>query len=181
MDAVVEKGFERLEELIEELKGEQKELSERIKKEDVILLEKMTKVVGRVVREIGQEFLQRAKVDQKGELYDQVFYPDKMILLGKATTPASLRPDNPAKKIDQQYCVLSEAGNLYELMFSNDGFIIDTYAAALSPEDALYFYGYEIIYMLYSAMRDYGLAQQDLIEAMNITLGFIQQQNNQEE
>ena len=180
MDAVVERGFERLEKLIEELKGEQNELAEKIKNDDVILLDKMTKIVGSVVREIGQEFLQRAKMDQKGELYDQVFYPDKMILLGKAATPATLRPDNPTKKVDQQYCVLSEAGNLFELMFSNDGFIIDTYAAALSSEDALYFYGYDIIYMLYSAMRDYALAQQDLIEAMNITLGFIQQQNEQE-
>ena len=181
MDAVVEKGFQRLEELIEEIKGEQRDLAEKIKKESAGLLKKMTQIVGCVVKEGGQKFLQKAKVDQKGELYDQVFYPDKMILLGKAVKSVSFRPDNPTKKVDQQYCVLSEAGNLFELMFSNDGFIIDTYVAELSPEDALSFYGYDIIYMLYSAMRDYGLAQQDLIDAMNITLGFIQQQNEQEE
>jgi len=176
MDDVVEKGFERLESLVEETKGKQKEVAEEVKQNATELLNKMTATVGLIVREIGQEFLQKAKVDQKGELYDQVYYPDKMILLGKSSTPEAFRPDNPTKKVTQQYCVLSEAGNLFELMFSNDGFIIDTYASKLSAEDALYFYGYEIIYMLYAAMRDYALAQQDILDAMNTTLGYIQGQ-----
>mgnify|MGYP003509923064 FL=1 len=68
-----------------------------------------------------------------------------------------------------------------ELMFANDGFIIDTYASKLSEDDALHFYGYDIIYMLYSAMRDYALAQQDVLEALNLTLGFIQRRNETEQ
>jgi len=174
MDDVVEKGFKRLEVIIGETKDKQKELAEEVKQNETALLTRMASSVGLVVQEIGQEFLQKAKVDQKVELYDQVYYPDKMIILGKSATPEAFRPDNPTKKVTHQYCVLSAAGNLFELMYSNDGFIIDTYASQLTPEDAIYFYGYDIIYMLYSAMRDYSLAQQDILDAMNITLGYIQ-------
>jgi hypothetical protein len=35
--------------------------------------------------------------------------------------------------------------------------------------------------MLYSAMRDYALAQQDVLEALNLTLGFIQRRNETEQ
>jgi len=180
MDDVVEKGFERLEVIIGETKDKQQELSEEVKQNATALLSKMASSVGLIVQEIGQEFLQKAKVDQKGELYDQVYYPDKMIILGKSANPEAFRPDNPTKKVTQQYCVLSAAGNLFELMYSNDGFIIDTYASPVTPEDAIYFYGYDIIYMLYSAMRDYALAQEDILDAMNITLGYIQRNTTKE-
>lgn len=175
MDNVVEKGFQRLCELVSETKDKQKKAIDTVKENEVKLLKMMQGVVGTVVSEIGQEFIQRAKQDQKGELYDKVFYPDKMIILGKPIEMLKKRPDNLERNVDQQFCVLSEAGNLFELMISNDGFIIDTYAAPLSAEDALEFYGYDIIYMLYSAMRDYALAQQDLLESLNITLGYLQQ------
>ncbi|HJJ55054.1 MAG TPA: hypothetical protein O0X50_03105 [Methanocorpusculum sp.] len=175
MDEIVEKGFERLCSLVSETKEKQEKAAAKIKNDDVKLLKMMQGIVGSVVAEIGQEFIQRAKMDQNGDLYDQVYYPDKMIILGKPAELLERRPDNMNKKVDQQFCVLSEAGNLFELMFTNDGFIIDTYAAPLSAEDALEFYGYDIIYMLYSAMCDYNLAQQDLLEALNITLGYLQQ------
>ncbi|MCK9314492.1 MAG: hypothetical protein M0P20_10635, partial [Methanocorpusculum sp.] len=67
---------------------------------------------------------------------------------------------------------------LFELMFSNDGFIVDTYQAPLSAEDALAFYGYDIMYMLYSAIREYALAGEDVLEALNLTLGYLQQKKN---
>ena len=175
MDEIVEKGFKQLCDIVSDTKEKQKKAVKKIADSDVKLLKMMQGIVGPVVSEIGQEFIQRAKQDQNGDLYDQVFYPDKMILLGKPAEMVEHRPDNPTKKVDQQFCVLSEAGNLFELMFSNDGFIIDTYAAPLSAEDALDFYGYDILYVLYSAMRDYALAQQDLLEALNITLGYLQQ------
>ena len=139
----------------------------------------MAKTVGAVVAEIGQEFLLKAKMDTKGELYDQKYYAEKMIILGKSADPVPFRPDNPTKKVDQQFCVLNEKGEIQEIMFSNDGFIIDTYIAKLSEEDAIHFYGYDIIYMLYAAMRDYALAQQDVLEALNLTLGFIQRKNEE--
>jgi hypothetical protein len=71
--------------------------------------------------------------------------------------------------------VASEKGKLFELMFSTDGFVVDTYASPLSTEDALAFYGYDILYMLFSAIRDYSLAEEDLLDALSLTLGFLQQ------
>ena len=50
----------------------------------------------------------------------------------------------------------------------------------LSPEDALEFYGYDIMYMLYSAMREYALAQEDVLDAVNLTLGCLQQMDEKQ-
>lgn len=179
MDEIVEQGFERLTALVAETKEAQNAAAEEVEKENAKLLSMMAKTVGEIVAEIGQEFLLKAKMDTKGELYDQKYYAEKMIILGKSAEPVTFRPDNPTKKVDQQFCVLNEKGEIQELMFSNDGFIIDTYASSLSAEDAIHFYGYDIIYMLYSAMQDYALAQQDVLEALNLTLGFIQRKNEQ--
>lgn len=177
MDEIVEQGFERLTALVAETKEAQNAAAEEVEKENAKLLSMMAKTVGEIVAEIGQEFLLKAKMDTKGELYDQKYYAEKMIILGKSADPVSFRPDNPTKKVDQQFCVLNEKGEIQELMFSNDGFIIDTYVSSLSAEDVVHFYGYDIIYMLYSAMQDYALAQQDVLEALNLTLGFIQRKN----
>jgi hypothetical protein len=116
----------------------------------------------------------KGKQDQKGELYDQKFYQDKMIILGKPEEPVATRPDNPTKAVTQQFCVMTEKGELFELMYSSDGFIIDSYMSPLTPEDALAFYGYDIMYMLYSAMREYELGQEDVLDALNLVLGAIQ-------
>ena len=179
MDEIVEQGFARLKSLVAETKEAQKTAAGEIEKENAKLLAMMAHTVGEIVGEIGQEFLLKAKMDTKGELYDQKYYAEKMIILGKSADPIPFRPDNPTKKVDQQFCVLSENGDIMELMFSNDGFIIDTYTSKLTAEDAIHFYGYDIIYMLYSAMRDYALAQEDVLDALNLTLGFIQRKNEE--
>ncbi|HJJ43240.1 MAG TPA: hypothetical protein O0X66_02925 [Methanocorpusculum sp.] len=178
MDPIVEQGFERLLDVIKEAKEKQQEIAEMIIKEDKALLEKMLSAVVPVVQAAGSLFMQRAKQDTKGDLYDQMYYSDKMIILGKTESPASFRPDDPKKQVTQQFCVASEKGELFELMFSNDGFVVDTYASPLSAEDALVFYGYDILYMLYSAIRDYALAEEDLLDALDLTLGFLQQKTN---
>lgn len=178
MDPIVEQGFERLLDVIKEAKEKQQEIAEMIIKEDKALLEKMLSAVVPVVQAAGSLFMQRAKQDTKGDLYDQMYYSDKMIILGKTETPASFRPDDPKKQVTQQFCVASEKGELFELMFSNDGFVVDTYASPLSAEDALVFYGYDILYMLYSAIRDYALAEEDLLDALDLTLGFLQLKTN---
>ncbi len=178
MDEIVEQGFERLQVLINETKIQQECFSEEIIKQKSALLERMTEAVAPVAKEIGSEFLLRAKQDSKGELYDQKYYEEKMIILGKTDEPAQFRPDDPKKKVVQQFCILSENGKLYELMFSNDGFVIDTYASPLSAEDALEFYGYDILYMLYSAMRDYWLAEEDVLAGLDLALGYIQKKNH---
>lgn len=175
MDPIVEQGFDRLLDVIKETKAKQQETAELIIHEDKVLLEKMLSAVVPVVEAAGSVFLQKAKQDTKGDLYDQVYYSDKMIILGKTEQPASFRPDDPKKKVTQQFCVVSEKGELFELMFSNDGFVVDTYASPLSAEDALAFYGYDILYMLYSAIREYALAEEDVLEALSLTLGYLQQ------
>ncbi len=175
MDPIVEQGCDRLLDVIKETKAKQQETAELIIHEDKVLLEKMLSAVVPVVEAAGSVFLQKAKQDAKGDLYDQVYYSDKMIILGKTENPASFRPDDPKKKVTQQFCVASEKGELFELMFSTDGFVVDTYASPLSAEDALAFYGYDILYMLFSAIRDYALAEEDLLDALDLTLGFLQQ------
>ncbi len=175
MDPIVEQGCDRLLDVIKETKAKQQETAELIVHEDKVLLEKMLSAVVPVVEAAGSVFLQKAKQDAKGDLYDQVYYSDKMIILGKTENPASFRPDDPKKKVTQQFCVASEKGELFELMFSTDGFVVDTYASPLSAEDALAFYGYDILYMLFSAIRDYALAEEDLLDALDLTLGFLQQ------
>ncbi|HJJ29819.1 MAG TPA: hypothetical protein O0W87_02315 [Methanocorpusculum sp.] len=178
MDPIVEQGFDRLLDVIKEAKERQQETADMIVKQDKVLLEKMLSAVVPVVQAAGSLFMQKAKQDTKGDLYDQMYYSDKMIILGKTESPASFRPDDPKKQVTQQFCVASEKGELFELMFSNDGFVVDTYASPLSAEDALVFYGYDILYMLYSAIRDYALAEEDLLEALGLTLGFLQQKTN---
>lgn len=180
MDKIVEEGFDRLTEIVTKTKTKQDAVLNKIVKGDADLLKKMIESVAPVISEAGQEFMLKAKQDSKGDLYDQKYYDFKMILLGKTEHPMEMRPDDPRKKVEQQYCVLSEKGELFELMFSNDGFIVDTYASPLSIEDALDFYGYDILYMLFSAMREYSLAQQDLLDALNITLGFLQNKEKKE-
>ena len=95
-----------------------------------------------------------------------------MIVLGK-TDPAGNRPDDVSKKIDDQFCVLSEDGKFYELMFSFDGFIVDSYANPITAKDALDRYGYEPMYMLYQALHDYLKGQEDLVAALKLVLAFV--------
>ncbi|MDD2470465.1 MAG: hypothetical protein PHY67_01285 [Methanocorpusculum sp.] len=178
MDPIVEQGFDRLLDIIKETKEKQEQTAAKIMEKDTVLLNEMIAAVAPVVKEVGSEFLQKAKQDSKGDLYDQKYYPDKMVILGKTEQPVNFRPDDPKKKVTQQFCVVSEKGGLFELMFSNDGFIVDTYQAPLSAEDALAFYGYDIMYMLYSAIREYALAGEDVLEALNLTLGYLQQKKN---
>ncbi|HJJ42179.1 MAG TPA: hypothetical protein O0W90_02540 [Methanocorpusculum sp.] len=177
MDKIVEDGLNRIEFLIEESKKEKEDAINKIIENDSELLSRMTELVTPIIPEVGQVFITKAKQDIKGELYDQKYYSEKMILLLKSDNPVSLRPDNPKKKVDNQYCVLSENGQLSELMFSNDGFVIDSYLSPISAEEAISYYGYEIMYILYSALSEYCLAQQDVIDALNITLGMIQKKN----
>ncbi|MDR0439124.1 MAG: hypothetical protein LBH02_02765 [Methanocalculaceae archaeon] len=175
MDKIIEQGFNHLQTLINKTKQKQDDTFQEFCNQNVSLLSQMIDAVTPITKEIGSVFLLKAKQDIKGELYDQEYYSEKMIILGKTDSPLKHRPDNLKKKITQQFCVLSEEGMLYELMFSNDGFIVDTYASPLTPKDALEFYGYDIIYILYSAMRDYYLAEKEVLAALEITLGYIQE------
>jgi hypothetical protein len=132
----------------------------------------MAKSARPLITKIGLNMLERGKQDTKGELYDTVFFRHKMIVLGK-TEPEGQRPDNPAKKVDDQFCVFSEDGKFYELLYSFDGFMVDSYLQSLTPEQALTRYGMDIMVMLYLALQDYLEGEEELVKALRLTLGYL--------
>jgi hypothetical protein len=171
----IEQGFQKLVDRIadiEQKKEEKATLSEKVRKNDAALLGRMAKLAAPLIPEIGINMLQRGKQDTKGELYDTSFIRKMMIVLGK-TESAEFRTDDPSKKVDDQFCVLSEDGKFYELMYSFDGFLVDSYLNPLTPREALDRYGLDIMKMLYHALHDYLKGQEELISALKITIDFI--------
>lgn len=168
----VEAGFQKMTERIQAGEEELQELSEQVRAADAALLGRMIRIATPLVGTIGILMLMRGKQDTKGELYDTAFHRKKMIVLGK-TEPAEFRPDHSGKKVDDQFCVLSEDGKLNEVMFSFDGFIVDSYLNPITPREALDRYGYEIMYMLYHALHDYLKGREALVAALKLTLEFV--------
>ena len=168
----IEIGFAKIIEKLEELKKTEGELSETIRKNDAKLLARMAETAVPVVKDIGISMLKKGKQDTKGEIYDPQYYPQKMIILGKAETPGA-RPDNPQMQVTDQFCVLSEDGDFFELMYSFDGFLTDSYLNPLDTKRAIEVYGYDIMFMLFQAMHDYLKGQEALIRALETVVGFI--------
>ena len=168
----IETGFSLIIEKIE--KGQEKihTLSETVRTNDALLLERMASAAIPVVHSIGITLLEKGKQDTKGDLYDPKYYEKKVIILGK-TDPAPFRPDNPAKKVTDQYCLLSDKGKFYEIMYSSDGFIMDSFLSPLNAEAVLELYGYDAMYMLYKAMHDFLKGEDELIAALEATIAFI--------
>ncbi|MCU0632403.1 MAG: hypothetical protein MUC66_05440 [Methanolinea sp.] len=172
----IEKGYKALLKKIDELDARRETLSEEVKAREAELMARMGEITAPLVSRIGMNMLNRGKQDTKGEMYDTVYYPKKMVILGK-TDPVEHRPDNISKKADEQFCVLSEDGNFYELMFSSDGIMVDSYLNPLTAGDALQIYGHEIMVMLYRAMRDYLEGQKELVDALEKTIAFVLAKN----
>ena len=95
-----------------------------------------------------------------------------MIILGKAETTGT-RPDNPQMQVTDQFCVLSEEGDFFELMYSFDGFLTDSYLNPLDTRKAIDVYGGDIIYMLYGAMHDYLKGEEALVSALDTVVRYI--------
>ena len=172
----IEAGLKKLEQKIEELeklqvKGDS--LSQEIRDHDAELLARMAKSAVPVVKIVGLNMLRKGKQDTKGEIYDPAYYPGKMIILGKAEKPASCRPDNPQMPVSDQFCVMSEEGKFFELMYSFDGFLTDSYLNPMDAKIAIEHYGYDIMFMLYRAMHDYLKGEEALIEALEKVIGYI--------
>ncbi|MDD1652115.1 MAG: hypothetical protein LUO86_03660 [Methanomicrobiales archaeon] len=168
----IEKGFDQLLEMVEEMNRKNIPLLGEVREKAAALLAKMGKTTVPVVQRIGMTMVDRAKLDGKGEPYDAQYHPRKMIVLGKSE-PAPYRPDDPGKKVTDQFCVLSEDGNFYEIMYSTDGMFLDSYLNPLTPEQVLDIYGLEVMFMLYRAMRDYLEDQKDLVDALGRVLDYI--------
>jgi hypothetical protein len=168
----IETGFDKLIEKIEANRGKTTELSAKIKENDAKLLTRMAKSAIPVVKMVGLNMLKMGKQDTKGEIYDPMYYPRKMIILGKSE-PAAFRPDNPQKQITDQFCVLSDEGKIFELMYSFDGFLTDSYLNPIDAKTALEHYGYDVMFMLYRALHDYLEGEESLIEALDKVIGYV--------
>ena len=174
----IETGFKRIIEKIEKAQNKKKKLSDTVRANDAALLERMAGTAIPVVSSIGIQLLEKGKQGNDGELYDTNFYKKKMIILGK-TDPVPFRPDNPAKKVIDQFCLLAEDGKFYEIMYSTDGFITDSYLNPLNGRTALDIYGYDIMYMLYKAMHDYLKGEDALVIALDATIAFVFKETQQ--
>jgi hypothetical protein len=171
----IEKGFEKIKEKMDhlaELQEKGKNLSEKIRAGDAKLLERMAKSAEPVVKKIGLNILKKGKQDTKGELYDPQYFTEKMLILGK-TDPAPCRPDNPSMQVVDQFCVLSEEGEFFEVMYSFDGFLTDSYLHPITARQAIDQYGYDIMFMLYQALRDYLAGEEQLVEALERVIGYV--------
>jgi hypothetical protein len=168
----VEAGFLKMMEKIATLNEEKGALTSEIREKEGLLLGRMAMSSMTVVEKIGLNLLRRGKQDTKGEVYDAEFYPQKMIVLGK-TDPVEFRPDDVSKKVADQFCVLAVDGRFYELMYSSDGFLVDSFLNPLDPDATLQLYGFDVMVMLYRAMRDYLEDQESLVDALHKILDFI--------
>jgi hypothetical protein len=169
----IEAGYKKIEQKIQELQEKSDSLSKEIRDHDAELLARMAKSAVPVVRVVGLNMLKKGKQDTKGEIYDPAYFPGKMIILGKAIKPAESRPDNPQMPVTDQFCVMSEEGKFFELMYSFDGFLHDSFLNPIDAKTAIDHYGYDIMFMLYRAMHDYMKGEEALVEALEKVLGYV--------
>ncbi len=169
----IEAGVKKMEQKIKELQEKGDFLSKEIRTHDEELLARMAKSAVPVVKVVGLNMLRKGKQDTKGEIYDPAYYPGRMIILGKAVRPVSSRPDNPQMPVTDQFCVMSEEGKFYELMYSFDGFLTDSYLNPIDAKTAIEHYGYDIMFMLYRAMHDYLKGEEALVDALEKVIAYI--------
>ncbi len=172
MDPIIEEGYARLLETLDELQAKKEESASKVQESMGALLTRMAADTAPVVDRIGLDLLRRARREASGELYDQEYYDKKMIILGK-TDPLPYRPDDPTKPIDTQICVLGEDGNFSEVMYTTTDIRIDSYLAPITPDEAFGFYGYDLVVMLYRALYEYAEKEEELTAALARTLDYI--------
>ena len=169
----IEAGLKKLEQKIQDLQEKSDSLSQEIRDHDTELLARMAKSTVPVVKVVGLNMLRKGKQDTKGEIYDPAYYPQKMIILGKAAEAAAFRRTTPQMPVTDQFCVMSEEGKFFELMYSFDGFLTDSYLNPIDARTAIEHYGYDIMFMLYRAMHDYLKGEEALVEALEKVMGYI--------
>ncbi len=173
MDETISHGYHRLMDLINTKSGEIDVYTQEIREKDADLLSRMGASTSPVVSRIGLEMLERGKKGNQDDIYDARHYDRKMIILGRSSEPVAYRPDNMNKAVSDQFCCLGEDGNFYEIMYSDDGHVIDSYRAELSPGQVIDLYGYEVMFMLYKAMLQYLENQEVLLAALDKTISYI--------
>ena len=166
MDKIIEEGFTRLVDVINTQTKELDSAQEQLKLHDGALLEKMGEMAAPIANAIGIEILSQGKVDLSGEIYDPKYYETPMLALGKSLEIAPFRPDDPSKKITDQFCTLGSDGVFYEILYSQDELIVDSFLGELTGRQVLDIYGYEVMYMLYKALHQYADDQEQLLLAL---------------
>ena len=166
MDKIIEDGFTRLVDVINTQTKDIDAAQELLKLHDGTLLEQMGKLAAPIAHGIGIEVLSRGKVNLSGEIYDPKYYETPMIVLGKTLETAPFRPDDPNKKITDQFCSLGSDGVFYEVLYSQDELIVDSFLGELTGRQVLDIYGYEVMYMLYKALHQYADDQEQLLLAL---------------
>jgi len=173
MDKIINDGFARLVDVINTQTEELGTAQEQLKLHDGALLERMGEVAMPIVNGIGIEILSRGKVGVSGEIYDPKYYETPMIVLGKALEVAPFRPDDPSRMITDQFCTLGSDGVFYEILYSQDELIVDSFLGTLTGRQVLDLYGYEAMYMLYKALHQYADNQEQLLLALAAVMEFI--------
>ncbi len=168
----IERGFAALEEQISANRDAIAEATDAVQKDEAVLLARMAVTATAILPVAGLEVMARGKVDGSGEMYDQHYYPGKMLVLAR-TEPMPFRPDNPEKAVTDQFCVLTPDGTLAELMYSTDTVLVDSLLAPIAPGDALGVYGPELLFMLYRGLRQYLEGQEALLDALRTTLEYL--------
>jgi len=135
MDPIIEEGYNRLLETLDTLEAEKEEAAAKVRENAATLLARMAADAAPAVKKVGLEMLRRARREASGQLYDQEFYEKRMIVLGKGD-PLPYRPDDTAKPVDVQICVLDEDGVFHELMYTNTEIRTDSYLSVLTPDEA---------------------------------------------
>ncbi|WP_292519770.1 hypothetical protein [Methanoculleus sp.] len=172
MDPIIEEGYARLLETLEDLQAKKETSAAELRGNVGALVSRMAADTAPIVEKIGLEMLRRAKREASGELYDQEFYEKKMIVLGKGE-PLPYRPDDPSKPVDTQICVLDTDGAFHELMYTTTEIRTDSYLAPLTPEEAFDIYGYDLVFMLYRALYEYAKEDEELTAALARAIEYI--------
>lgn len=171
---VIEQGFTCLSALVTEKSDLIQANGGEIRAQEASLLAKMGVRAAVLVPSIGLNVLECGTIGLEGEVFNARHYAQKVLVLGR-TDPMPFRPDNPEKQIDDQFCVLREDGSFAELMYSSAGGIADSYLQQITAEEALAIYGYELMFMLYRALREYLAGEETLIAALGEVLSFLEQ------
>lgn len=173
MDDVVTNGYSRLVDLIQTTDAGIDKHAEQIRAQESVLLEKMGIMTGPIIRNVGITILEKGKKDKDGEIYDACHYPSRVFVLGKSADIAPYRPDNMSRAVIDQFCLICEDGKFYEVMYSADELIVDSYLGELTPRQVLDIYGYDAVFMLYKGMKQYLEGQENLLAALGVTLQFL--------
>jgi hypothetical protein len=173
MEEVIVNGYSRLIELIKTTDAAVDQNAKLLRDRDSEILGRMGALTAPVIGMMGITILEKGKKDNNGEIYDAKHYDMRVFVLGKGIELAPFRPDNMNRKVTDQFCLLGQDGKFYEVMYSMDDLVIDSYLGELSPREVLDIYGYEAVFMLFKGMKEYLEGQEALLANLEGTLRFL--------